>query len=232
MIENLLKYQQVDANLREIEQKIAKCEERKKAAEAKKYLDGVTDSVNKLDDKAGELINAYEALKSESAKLEEQKEEFSKALEGIEDQTGANYLIKKVDELTSKIKKAAQTLKTLLEELTAIGNEYMVIKAKTQQQQASYKENYQKYKDFKETFNQEIENIKAQLETLKKSVEPSLMEKYQKKRENKMFPIVFEVVNNTHCGGCYTELSLSEQTKLKNGEILECSCGRLIYLKK
>ena len=41
MIDNLLKYQEADAKLREIEKELAKSEERKKAVEAKKFLDGV-----------------------------------------------------------------------------------------------------------------------------------------------------------------------------------------------
>ena len=73
MIENLLKYQQADAQLREIEKTLAKSDERGRAVEAKKFLDGVNESVNKLDAKAGELLSAYESIVSEREKLEEQK---------------------------------------------------------------------------------------------------------------------------------------------------------------
>ena len=45
MIEELLKYQEVDANLRKIEVELAGSEARKKAVVAKKYIDGVEENV-------------------------------------------------------------------------------------------------------------------------------------------------------------------------------------------
>ena len=95
MIENLLKYQEADAKVREVEKELGKSEERKKAVEAKKYLDGVEVLVNKLDDRAGELLLAYEEMKKLCARLEEQKAEFAGVVAGIEDETGANFVTKK-----------------------------------------------------------------------------------------------------------------------------------------
>mgnify|MGYP003490361821 CR=1 FL=1 len=71
---------------------------------------------------------------------------------------------------------------------------------------------------------------------LKKAVDPVLMDKYAKKRDNKMYPIVYSVEehgSNIVCGYCKMEISLSEASKLKAGEVIECAtCGRLIYRKK
>ncbi len=52
MIEELLKYQEVDAELRKIETELAGNEARKKAVAAKKFLESVDESVNMLDVKA------------------------------------------------------------------------------------------------------------------------------------------------------------------------------------
>ncbi len=237
MIENLLKYQQADAKLREIEMELAKSEERKKAVEAKKYLNGVETTVNKLDDKAADLLSAYEKLKSTKAKLEEQKEEFTKALDSIEDTTGANFIIKKAEELIARIKATAATVKNLEEEISQIGKEYALIRKRTKEEQEKYKENATKYNEFKASFKEKNEEIEKELSSLKKSVDSALMDKYTRKRENKIYPVLFEVEehgkDNNVCGYCKMELSLSEVSKLKSGEIIECaSCGRLIYKKK
>ena len=231
MIENLLKYQQADAQLREIEKTLAKSDERRRAVEAKKFLDGVNESVNKLDAKAGELLSAYESIVSEREKLEEQKAEFTKALEGIEDRTGATYLLKKVDELLAKIKSATNAIKKISDEVSALANEYMFIKKKTKEEQEAYKLNAQKYNEFKAGFDKEREEIKSELEKIKQTVDAELMEKYAKKRDNKMYPIVYEVEGNV-CGRCKMELSLSEIGKLKTGGVIECSCGCLLYKSK
>lgn len=237
MIENLLKYQTADAKLREIEKELAKSEERKKAVEAKKYLDGVEGAVNKLDDRAGELLLAYEELKKLTDKIEEQKEELGSALEEIEDETGANFVIKKAEELNGAIKNISAKIKKLEEEISTIAKEYAIVKKRTKEEQEKYKENASKYNEFKASFKAKKEEVEKELETLKKSVVPELMEKYVKKRENKIYPVVFEVEehgkDNNVCGYCKMELSLSEVSRLKTGDVIECaSCGRLLYRKK
>ena len=228
MINKLLKYQEVDGQLREIEKELARSEERKKAVEAKKYLDGVEESVNKLDDKASELLLTYESIVNERAKLEEQKEEFKKALDGIEDETGASYLIKKIDELANKIKGVTNSLKSIMEEFNMVVSRYVSIKKRTKEEQETYKENAQKYNEFKASFQDKKKEIDDQLAVLGKKVEPGLMEKYTKKRENKIFPILY-AIEDKNCGYCKMELSLLELNKLKNGEVIECQCGRLLY---
>ena len=228
MINKLLKYQEVDGQLREIEKELSRSEERKKAVEAKKYLDGVEESVNKLDDKASELLLAYENVLKERAKLEEQNEEFKKALEGIEDETGATYLIKKVDELTNKIKAVSNTLKSIMEEFNMVASKYVSIKKRTKEEQETYRENAQKYNEFKASFQDRKKEIEEQLAVLGKKVPAELMEKYIKKRESKMYPILY-ANEDKNCGYCKMELSLLELNKLKNGEVIECQCGRLLY---
>ncbi len=236
MIENLLKYQQEDAKLREIEKKLASSEERKKALEARKYLDGAIGLVDKLDDRAGELLLAYEELKSVTEKLDEQREEFASAFEGIKDEKMANYVSKKAEELTAKIKNISAKIKKLEEEVMAIAKEYSSIKKRTDAEKESYEENAKKYNEFKSSFSDEMTAIKEELKKLEGEVDPALMDKYRKKRENKMYPIVYameEHGKNNLCGMCQVEFSLLEVSKLKAGEIVECpSCGRLNYCKK
>ena len=51
MMEKLLEYQSVDAELKAIEQELSANEDRKKGIAAKKFLDGVNDSLAELDAK-------------------------------------------------------------------------------------------------------------------------------------------------------------------------------------
>ena len=45
------------------------------------------------------------------------------------------------------------------------------------------------------------EKIEKELEAIKSKADPALMERYLKKRANKIFPILFEV-NGKICGAC------------------------------
>lgn len=232
MIQALLNYQAADAELKKIEKKLADSEERKKAVTAKKYLEGVEDNVNKLDDRAAELIAAYEKATDEQVKLKEQEAVLKESLDSVADQKEAAYLIKKVDELLAKIKALGAKASKILEEIQAIIKDYNTIKNTTKAAQAQYKENAAKYNELKASVKDEKESIEKKLAALEKQVDAQLMARYLKKRADKMYPIVYATKTNV-CGACNMELAMSEMNKLKNGEVIECSlCGRLLYQPK
>ncbi len=231
MVEELLKYQETDSRLRKIEIELSGSEERKKAVSAKKYIESVEETVAKLDLKAQELTISYESAIAELEQLKSQESEFNKALDGVCDEMSATYLIKKTDEILNKIKNIYAKINGVNAEIQSILTEYASVKAKTKAAQAQYAEYGKKYNDLKASKKEEREKIEAELDALKKNVEPSLMERYLKKRSEKIFPILYEINGNV-CGACNMELSMAEVNRLKNGEIIECEqCRRLLYKK-
>lgn len=232
MIQALLDYQRVDAKLRDIEKKLSGSEERKKAVSAKKYLDGVEESVNKLDARAADLIAEYENQTQGQLKLKEQENAIADALAVLDDEKEAAFLLKKVEELISKIKALEAKAKKTAEEIQAVIKEYATIKATTKAAQAQYNENAKKYSELKASVQSEKESVEKELAALKAKVEPSLMARYVKKRESKIYPIVYAVRGNM-CGACNMELPMAELNKLKKGEVVDCDqCGRMIYLEQ
>ncbi|MBE5753905.1 MAG: hypothetical protein E7340_01025 [Clostridiales bacterium] len=232
MIQALLDYQKVDASLREIEKKLAASEERKKAVSAKKYLDGVEENVNKLDARATDLIAAYEAVTQEQLKLKEQEESIADAIDSSKDEKEVAFLIKKVEELIGKIKSLGSKASKISDEIQAVMKEYSTIKATTKAAQVQYNENAKKYSELKASVAGEKAEIEKQLAALKEKVDPALMQRYQKKREGKIYPIVYATRGNM-CGACNMELPMAVLGKLKNGEVIDCDqCGRMIYQPK
>ena len=231
MINQLLNYQQADAKLRKIEVELSSSPARKKAASAKMYIEGVNDNVNKLDDKAGHISSDYEGLIAEQKRLNEQLGELQKALEQAEDENAFNYLAKKLEVLIGAIKSLSAKISAISEESQKVVKEYSGIRNATKAAQTQFAESKEEYDKLKASVAQEKQAVEAELATLKKKVDPVLMEKYDKKRANKMFPIVYEVTSNV-CGACRMELSMLELNKLKGGEIIECDqCGRMLYQK-
>lgn len=229
MIKELLAYQEVDAQLRKIEMELLNNEDRKKALSAKKYLDGVETSVSKLDVKAAELNTAFNNIKIAQEKIKEQEAEFNKALTSVEDESEAQYLLKKISELLSKIKSLNQEATRISTEIQAIVKEYAGIKSMTKAAQSQYAEYGKKYNDFKGSKQAEKEAIEKKLAELGKKVPKEYFDKYTKKRADKIYPVVFEVKGDV-CGACSMQLSMAALSKLKNGEIVECDqCRRLLY---
>lgn len=232
MLKELLAYQTADAKLKDIEKMLASSEEKKKAVSAKKYLEGVEESVNKLDAKAAELSATYEATTKEQLKLKEQEVEITDALNTVDDEKQATYLIKKAEELIAKIKALGAKASKILEEIQSVIKEYSTIKKTTQAAQTQYKENAAKYNELKESVKAEKEEVEAKLEALKKKVDPELMDRYLKKRAGKIYPVLYEVKGNV-CGACRMELSMSTMNKLKGGVVVDCDqCGRMLYFEE
>ncbi|MBO7149393.1 MAG: hypothetical protein J6V71_00710 [Clostridia bacterium] len=232
MVKALLAYQIQDAKLKEIEKTLAGSEERKKMSSAKKYILGVEENVNKLDDRALELKGIYAKTAEEQKKLQEQQIELAEAISSVNDEKEASFLIKKADELIAKIKALNSQASKIAEEIKSIVAEYDKIKSTTRVAQAQYKENADKYKELENSLKAEKESAEKELEALKNDVDASLMERYLKKRADKMYPIIYAVKGNS-CGACRMELSMADINKLKNGEIIDCEqCGRMIYLEK
>ena len=232
MIKALKEYQTKDARLKEIENILLSSEERKKRNSAKKYILGVEENVNKLDDKALELKATFDKIELDAKKLSEQQQEIMQTLEGIEDEKQVQFLIKKIDEILAKIKSLNSDADMISKEMQGVVSEYEKIKKTTKVAQVQYKENADKYKELEASYQQEKDALEKELSTLGKAVEPSLMERYLKKRGDKMYPILYEVKNDA-CGACRMNLSMSDMNKLKNGAVIDCEqCGRMLYIEQ
>ena len=232
MIKALKEYQTKDARLKEIENILLSSEERKKRNSAKKYILGVEENVNKLDDKAIELKATLDKIMLDGKKLEEQQQEIMQTLDAVADEKEVQFLIKKVDEILAKIKALNADAEKISKEMQGVVSEYEKIKKTTKVAQVQYKENADKYKALESSYQAEKEGLESELKSLSKEVEPSLMERYLKKRADKMYPILYAVKNDA-CGACRMNLSMSDMNKLKNGEVIDCEqCGRMIYLEQ
>ncbi len=231
MIEQLLIYQAADARLNKIEKELAGSDDRKKAVSAKKFIEGVEESLAKLDARAANLSAQYEKAVADLAKLKEQEEELSQALESAGDEGEASYLIKKAEELVSKIKKFTAMANTVANEIQAVVKEYVSIKNSHKVAVEQLKESGAKFNELKASLDADKKAVEAELEGIKKKVDAVLMEKYLKKRAGKMYPVAYEI-NGNYCGACGVEFDESTMSKLKKGEVIECEhCGRLIYKK-
>ena len=231
MIKNLLNYQTEDAKLRKIETELSGSEARKKAVNAKAYIDGAVDLVNKLDAKASALMNEYNSLTASVKELETLTKEFEKAVEEVADKGEAQYIQKKIDDGAKKIKNLLDSLSALENQIQSVIKEYVTVKGNTKNAQAQYAQYGNEYNKLKESKKDEREALEKSLKEIEKTVDSSLMEKYLEKRKNKIFPIVFGA-SGDFCPACGIELPLTLKSKLKAEEIVECSCGRLLYSDK
>ena len=86
MVKELLTYQEEDALLRAIEQDLQGSEERKKTAQARKFLEGVDENLAALEKKAKDLAGLYESIAAAHKDLGETLKEIAGATESCEDE--------------------------------------------------------------------------------------------------------------------------------------------------
>lgn len=231
MIEKLLEYQTIDAELKNIENELKKSDEFKKYAQAVKFLKTVSDSKTQIESKASSLLSNLNALESELKKLDEDKNEFS-TLSDVEDESTLAFLKKKSQELSFMYAALEQKIEKLSKEMSELTASYKKLMAGTKlmlEQQDEYKKKYEDLLKEKET---EKTKIRKKLDVIEKDIPKEYMEKYKEKRKDPKFPIVYEL-KDKHCAACGTELSQLELSRLKNEKIIECeNCRRLVFIKE
>lgn len=232
MINKLLEYQTVDAELREIEVSLKQSEERKKASQAKNFLNTVNESIAKLEQKAEELVSRFNSAVKLHEKLSEEASEY----EGFEDmdEEQLSYVKKKALSLAEEINNLSNSISQISKEIESVLKEFTQVKTDMKKAKAQYAEYAPKYNELKASKKGEIEAIEAKLAKIEKDIPADVMEKYKQRRKDKIFPVLNEakeMSKNVYCR-CGTQLPVTSYNNLKNGNVVECdSCHRLLYLK-
>ncbi len=230
MIEKLLEYQTIDANLKNIENDLKKSDEFKKYAQAVKFLKTVSDSKAQIEAKAAALLSGIKVLEEKLNKLDENKNDFI-GLDDVDDEETLIFLKKKSQELSRQYASLEGEIDKLSKDMQELTVQYKKLMASTKLMLSQQEEYKKRYEDLSKEKDAEKEQIKKQLAVIAKDIPAEYLNKYKEKRKDPKFPIVYEVIGK-HCGACGTELSQLELSRLKNEKIIECeNCRRLIFTK-
>ena len=100
--DSILMYQDIDRELINIENDVAKSKERAAFMNAKAKLEAATAAVGKLSHEAAELLAGYGKLSSRAEELKAKLDEFDGLLDDIADVNEADYYIKQIDRFPRK----------------------------------------------------------------------------------------------------------------------------------
>lgn len=227
-LQELLEYQKTDAQLRKIEQDIGASEERKKFAQAKKFIENARERLDQQDKRAAELALLRDDLEKRCGELGKQIEEYADLEEMVEGGGDLGFYKKNLLALSERIRSVKGELNKLVSEINAMIEEYKKLKEQTIKMQGQYKEYKEKVDALKNARADEVKEIKTKLDALAKKFKPEILEKYKAKRKEGIFPI-FVPLTAGRCI-CGMDLSLAQQGKLSNGGVIECEhCRRFIY---
>ena len=233
MLEELLKYQELDAELYEHEQSVVKSEVRQKTAVAKKFLDSVKEKLDMIEENAKRLNDTYDNYKKTYAELTAEKEDFEKAINDVADGDEVAYLQKKATDLMNKIGVVEKQTNTLKKHIAELMEAYDKLRRQTSNAKKQYEEYAPKYKELKESKKSEMDGIAAKLSAMEAGIAKDIMEKYKIRRKSG-FPVLYPMRDDgmLACPKCGMSFSMADKNKIAQNGVMECeSCHVLIYDK-
>lgn len=229
VLQQLLEYQKVDAELRKIEQSVAGSEERKKFMQAKKFMESARERLEAQDKRAAELRGLREELVRRTEEIARQIAEYADIDEMVGEEGGDIQFYKKnAQALLDRLRAVKGELAKLTADVTAAVEEYEKFKKQTIAMQKQGEEYSKKFKELKNSRAAEADAIAKKLTELSKEIPADLMARYQQKRKEKIFPIIVPLTND-RCV-CGMDFPLAQQGKLAGGNVVECEhCRRFVY---
>ena len=229
VLEQLLEYQKVDADLRKIEQSVAGSDERKKFMQAKKFMESAREKLDAQDKRAAELKRLRDDLIRRAEDVSRQIAEYADIDEMVGEEGGDIAFYKKnAQALLDRLRAIKGELNKLTADISAAVEEYDRFKKQTIAMQKQGEEYSKKFKELKNSRAAEADAIAKKLAALAKNIPADLMARYQQKRKEKIFPIIAPL-NGDRCI-CGMDFPLAQQGKLAGGNVVECEhCRRFVY---
>lgn len=232
-IEMILAYQEVDKELKILEDELLKNEDTQKYFSAKKFLNTVNETLSNLENKAKTIVDSYNSALGEAKKLESEVKLYADAVESCEDEDSLNKLKQKYKNTCDLITSTENKINSLTKDMDALLKEFNQLRAKTKEMKVQFEESGPKAKEFSDSQKVKKQELQTKLDKIKVGINDDLMQKYLSRRKDKKFPIVYGVdtsKGNCYCPSCATGMSISAISELSTGNIKECeSCRKLLY---
>ena len=232
MLEAILKYQEIEANILAVETELSKSKERENASKMQQLLKNGREKILNLEKLAQKINEKYNKATEKYALFTKKLESLEKELLSADESKVALYekAYKDFSAISSALEKEIAAIYAEIQNVTH-DYEDIIKKSKTDREKFDkYKAAYDKQKAEKEPV---LLELKAELEKQKKAINEKLFKIYAQKREGKLFPVYVALAANK-CGGCRMEISASKLGDMKSNEygVIECeNCGRFIYKK-
>ena len=230
ILNELLEYQKVDAQLRKIEQAVSASEAQKKFAQANKFMKSAPERFEVQDKRAAELTALRESLIRRAEDIGKQIAEYSDVDEMVEGGGDVSFYKKNAQALLDRLRALKSEIQKLNSDIAATVEEYDRFKKQGAAMQKQYKEYKAKRDELVGSHKEEVNALRARLAEIAKKIPEDIPAKYQQKRKENIFPIIAPL-NGNMCI-CGMDFPLALQEKLAGGNVVECEhCRRFVYKK-
>ena len=218
----------MDAQLRKIEQAVSASEAQKKFAQANKFMKSAPERFEVQDKRAAELTALRESLIRRAEDIGKQIAEYSDVDEMVEGGGDVSFYKKNAQALLDRLRALKSEIQKLNFDIAATVEEYDRFKKQGAAMQKQYKEYKAKRDELVGAHKEEVNALRARLAEIAKKIPEDILNKYQQKRKENIFPIIAPL-NGNMCI-CGMDFPLALQEKLAGGNVVECEhCRRFVY---
>ena len=137
-IEMILAYQEIDKQLKVLEDELLKNEDTQKFFSAKKFLNTVNETLSNLENKAKTIVDSYNSALAEAKKLQNEVEVYTNAVETCEDEDSLNKLKQKYKNTCDLITSTENKINSLTKDMDALLKEFNQLRAKTKEMKVQW----------------------------------------------------------------------------------------------
>ena len=231
-LKNLLKYQELDAKLYNVEQKLTSSPYKKKANELSQLAKKAQARSTELENEANNILKEIDDMKE---KFNQNKKSLDSMLKKDLETLSVEEL-DKIAVLKGKILNNLNYLEKMLQKCAENINNTLMEFNKTKKLYDEARNQFlackKKIEEETNVLTPEKEKLEKELLTLENDVDKTLMAEYKKRRNDNIFPVVVPLEGKNFCGRCRMELPMAAISKMKNTGVITCEhCKRLIYQK-
>ncbi len=225
MIDKILKYQDLDRQIRALEKESSNMEEKQIMNKMIAYVKDAQNKSAQLESQAKQLVDDYQKVKSE----------YDLALKNIQNlvdsKTQNDRTVNLINTYSSDLYMLERKLNIIVNKSQEILKQFSVAKNNVLKAKQKHKECKEKYDSKINAINPKIEKLRQEQKKLEPEIDEKALAKYKNVLNDNIFP-VFVPVSDKLCGGCRMEIPMGKMDKLKNDGYIVCEqCGRFIYNK-
>lgn len=228
-MKELLKYQEIDIELKKLEKKVNGSEYFKNVNKSKEVA-------KKSQLKMIDLNEEAKKISDDINKIIQVKEKGLELVKKYSNMNIDNMQEKDVPEIVNKIKPIKKNLEELITRLNnlqqrmiKILEEFDNLKKQIISSKKIHDENKVHLDKLKLEIEPDAEKIRAKLQAQEKKVNSELIQKYRNLKREGVFPVLVPLKDGKNCGYCRVEQSIHKLEKLKLNGFTDCEqCHRII----
>lgn len=232
MINNLLRYQEIDGKLRQIEKQLNDSESKKRGRQLNAYLRESEETFKKMEQRSKELNILLATLMQNFEEKNKLVAEYEKNVNSSRNLDEINYLRKKVEDLSKTLAGVDKDIKGIMTEIDEISKQYESYRDKIPMAKKQYVECREKYEEERKAREPEVNELLKELKKAEKAIDPEMLDRYTKLKGQGIYPPVVPLENSNQCGGCRMEIPSGIVANIDEKGYIKCdNCRRIVYKK-